>query len=202
MSDSFRYRPGYGPRGRIIDPALVRPRIVDDYTPPRRGKNEPTPIPAGVAARFWLKVDRRGPDECWPWKGSFYGSGYGRLIVAGISLAAHRVSYRIAGGVDPGDMYVCHSCDNPRCCNPAHLFASDHAGNMADRAQKGRTYWGSRSGADNPAAKLTPEAVAAVRRAILEGIKLDQIARDFGVSISAISLIKRGKTWKPDEDKP
>ena len=87
---------------------------------------------------FWESVDQSGgPDACWPWKRK-RTAGYGRIIRRGITVSAHRVAYELVNGRISPDLFVCHRCDNPPCCNPAHLFAGSHDANMADRHQKGR----------------------------------------------------------------
>lgn len=70
--------------------------------------------------RFWAKVDRRGPDECWPWVGK-RNEAYGRFMVDGQFRPAHRVSYELLRGPIPAGLQIDHLCRNPRCVNPAHL---------------------------------------------------------------------------------
>lgn len=83
--------------------------------------------------RFWSKVDRRGPEECWPWKYGKDASGYGMIRVDGRTLKAHRfVAGNPVGGV------VRHTCDNPPCCNPAHLLIGTQQENVRDRDVRGR----------------------------------------------------------------
>lgn len=91
-----------------------------------------------LAERFWPKVERREPDECWPWKASVTGRGYGRFALSGKARHAHRVSYEIANGQAPGDLFVLHRCDNPPCVNPAHLFLGTNTDNVRDAVAKGR----------------------------------------------------------------
>lgn len=89
--------------------------------------------------RFWSKVDSRGDNECWPWTGCKTAFGYGRMSAAGrVSLKAHRVSYALSVRASPGRWMVCHSCDNPECCNPDHLFLGTHKDNTMDAMVKGR----------------------------------------------------------------
>lgn len=146
---------------------------------------------AGAAKRFWAKVDRRGPDECWPWTGTTLATGYGRLKVAGHQVPATRLALHYAGRPIATNEYACHTCDNRPCTNPAHLFPGTHAENMADMFAKGRApdFRGQR----NPNAKLTPEQVREIRRRT--GNK-SQIAREFGVSATAIHNIQTGQKWR------
>ena len=100
-------------------------------------------LPAEYRQRFLERIQVGGQDECWPWRGKSSSHGYGALTVrlAGrkITLRAHRVAYSIASGADiPPGFMVCHTCDNPPCCNPHHLFVGRSADNVADMVTKGR----------------------------------------------------------------
>jgi hypothetical protein len=98
------------------------------------------PMSASEQERFWSKVDRRGPDECWPWTGCIVRNGYGQFAREnrGPLVKPNRVAWALANGRDLGDLYACHTCDNRSCCNPAHIFAGTHSDNMRDCFQKGR----------------------------------------------------------------
>lgn len=90
-------------------------------------------------ARFWSKVDRRGPDECWPWRGRVNPDGYGLFDLGKTATTAHRVAWELSNGEPiPKDLLGCHTCDNPPCVNPAHLFIGTIADNNRDRTTKGR----------------------------------------------------------------
>ena len=90
-----------------------------------------------MAKQFWARVDTSGgPDACWPWQGARLPRGYGKMTGAGY---AHRIAWELENGPVPAGMYVCHHCDNPPCCNPAHLFTGDAAANNADMDAKGRS---------------------------------------------------------------
>jgi hypothetical protein len=107
------------------------------------------------AERFWSHVDRRGPDDCWPWTAQISPDGYGRVQVGKTSASAHSVAYVLENGELETGKCVCHSCDVRRavgdqtyraCCNPAHLWVGTRSDNNADRKAKGRCARGQRSG--------------------------------------------------------
>lgn len=128
------------------------------------------------------------PDgECWVWTGSTLG-GYGRIRVNGVTLAAHRFSYELHIGPIPDGLEVCHSCDNPQCASPAHLFIGTHLENMRDSVAKKRQVRGEKCGS----AKLTDDDVRKIR---VDNRTLRKIASDFGVSDSTVFQVKAGKYW-------
>ncbi len=101
-----------------------------------------TPLPQpSIPERFWPKVDRRSPDECWPWLGTHADRGYGRF---GLSDPRRNVpAHRLAGELYYGEtmspeLNALHSCDNPPCCNPHHIRPGTQAENMADAIARGR----------------------------------------------------------------
>lgn len=99
-----------------------------------KGKAQPS-----LEDRFWKKVEKKSPDECWEFKGAKYEHGYGCLSVGGRkNKGAHRISYVIHFGEIPNDLHVLHKCDNPPCVNPNHLFLGTHKQNMEDKSRKGR----------------------------------------------------------------
>lgn len=147
----------------------------------------------------WKKVDRRGDDECWPWIGKTKSdNGYGRLDVNGMEgVYAHRVAYLSA---NPGsielrfiDECVLHHCDNPKCCNPKHLFLGTHQDNMDDKARKGRV--GSHKGVAAHRAKLTSEEVFFIRLQKKAGATINALALLYSVSRATISGLLYGRYY-------
>jgi hypothetical protein len=90
--------------------------------------------------RLWSKVDTSGgPDACWPWTGSRHTSGHGEIWRKPVHIAAHRAVLEIKLGrpILPG-LLACHTCDNPPCCNPGHLYEGTSVDNNRDTFRRGR----------------------------------------------------------------
>ena len=88
--------------------------------------------------RFWALVEQHGPSECWPWLGHRNSSGHGRFRFAGKVQYAHRIALLVDGQELGTDDLACHSCDNPPCVNPAHLYRGTHKTNADDCTDRGR----------------------------------------------------------------
>jgi hypothetical protein len=141
------------------------------------------------AGEFWARVDRSQPDGCWPWLGML-GKGYGVVRWKTRAMKAHRVALALTDGDWSNELDVCHTCDNPACCNPAHLWRGTAAQNIQDSIEKGRF-----RPQDRPqsGAKLTEPDVIFIRASPETGVTL---AKHFGVRRQAISKIRTGTTWK------
>lgn len=91
--------------------------------------------------RFWSKVNIGNPNECWEWGSSRNKKGYGQFTLydrKSFNVKAHRMAWEVTNGKIPDGLFVCHHCDNPPCCNPAHLFVGTNSDNMKDASSKGR----------------------------------------------------------------
>jgi len=141
--------------------------------------------------RYWEKVEQRGPDECWEWRGARTNNGYGRFLHIRVIQASHAAWLVEHGFLPPDGMEVCHTCDNPGCVNPRHLFLGTRNDNMADMAQKGRGAVGERV----HGAKLTAAEVRAMKRLISMGVRQSKLATAFGVSRATVSFIASGDRW-------
>jgi len=147
-----------------------------------------------IRARFWAKVDRRGPDECWEWTGARYPAGYGRAVRDGRVVVAHRRAYEYAVGPIPDGMDLLHSCDNPPCVNPAHLRPGTDADNARDKVERGRA--ARMCGEESPAAKLTWGTVASIKDLRSRGVSYRRLGAMFGVTPRTVRLAATGQTWK------
>jgi len=162
--------------------------------------------------RFYAKIDTTG--TCWEWHGSMAPNGYGQFYrEKGKSRQAHRIAWEYENGEIPQGLYVCHKCDNRKCCRPDHLFLGTHSDNMRDMVSKNRhnTVPGcfamlkvrNCSGSRNPQAKLSEEdaeLIKSIPKVYGRGAK---VARHFGVHEEIVSGIWRGKRWKhikPSQD--
>lgn len=145
--------------------------------------------------RFWVFVERRGPDECWPWMGGTDDKGYGRFWLDGASRKAHRLAWELTNGRILTDDDVLHDCDNRPCCNPAHLHPGTHADNMAEMYARGRRDHRKISGELNGSAHLTGVQVDEVRIRLAAGESQRSLGRAFGVDKRTIARIRRGETW-------
>lgn len=139
---------------------------------------------------FWCHVDRRGDDECWPWTGNLKAGGYGRLYWDGSRLGAHVWSFILEYGEVPDGCEVCHSCDNPPCVNPRHLWAGTHGDNIRDCVAKTRD--NKAHGESHGLAILTEDDVRQIRTMERPYAELGRL---YGTTPENISSICRRKTW-------
>jgi len=151
----------------------------------------PKPIKLTEAdiARFWSKVDKRGPDDCWEWTGRVNPKKYGLFDCAGSYFLTHRVAYVVTNG--DTKLRVLHDCNNPPCCNPAHLYAGTDKDNIRQCINDGRR--ADLCGEEHGRAKLTESDVRAIRA---DGRSQRVIAKEYGISQAEVSHICRGRTWK------
>lgn len=139
-------------------------------------------------SRFYRKVRRRAEDQCWFWTGSKHRFGYGFIGVRGKVVTAHRVAWTLANGPIPEGLHILHSCDNPDCCNPAHLRAGTNADNVSDMVARKRQTRGSK----HPMAKLTGPMARAI---VKDARPFKVIANEYGITAETVSAVKCGEVW-------
>lgn len=140
----------------------------------------------GTLKEHWFRyVDETPENACWLWMGPKDKDGYGKMCHEGKHLRAHRVSYELHIGKIESGKLVCHSCDNPTCVNPAHLFVGTNSENMIDMVCKER----------GGAQKLSPSDVMAIRTLLAEGYGAEDVAVKFNVHVYTIRRIRNGRRW-------
>lgn len=144
----------------------------------------------GYLERFLSFIEKSG--DCWIWTGGKV-RGYGRFTMRpGKTVRAHRFIDTLINGPIPEGIVICHTCDNPSCVNPSHLFRGTRAENHRDMVAKQRQTYGVR----NVHARLTDDDVISIRSRRAAGETLEQIARDFDTHPSNISRIVNRHTWR------
>jgi len=143
--------------------------------------------------RFKLKIEVQ-KDGCWKWLGYKNKSGYGSFYALGETLA-HRFSYRFYVGDIPKGLMVCHTCDNPSCVNPKHLWVGTSSDNQQDCVNKGRARRNSPVGSKNGLSKLTEANIIRIRGLKEKGWSQKKIAEEYAIHQTNIHYILSGKTW-------
>lgn len=144
---------------------------------------EHRPIPeitASVILRLWQGIVLESQRECWPWKRYKDRGGYGMIQIDGEPWRVSRVLWKHWYGFDPGELEVCHNCNNPPCCNPNHLFCGSHSDNMQHAWDCGRRV--------NLPTKLSNELIAEIRNSKESGTAL---AIKYGVCSQHVNLLRR-----------
>lgn len=144
--------------------------------------------------RFQSKISKGDVGVCWNWKPKPDTNGYGAFTLSGQKVGAHRVAYEIAHGEIPKGLQVLHQCDNPICCNPAHLFLGTIAVNNRDKADKGRSHHP--NGEKNGNHRFTNSDIDNIRSQYSLGFKTQkELAIQFKTDQGTISAIVNRKKW-------
>lgn len=138
-----------------------------------------------LKCRFWSKVIKRGPDECWDWTASKIPKGYGMFKYKGHLVKAHRFVWFLTYGSIPGNLHVLHKCDNESCCNPSHIFLGTQTDNSIDMVRKFRQ-WNQ---------KLTQQQVKTIKIELAKGIIHRLLAKKYKVARQTIGKINTGECW-------
>jgi len=145
-------------------------------------------------AKFWDRVKRSDSNACWPWTGCVMPFGYGRYIPIKRDRriqTAHKFAIISSGVLVPNGMCVLHTCDNPPCCNPNHLYVGTYKQNAMDKVARGRQ---SRArGELCGMAKLSEDDVHFIRLSTERNARL---ASMFSVASGTISKIRKRQRWQ------
>lgn len=194
-----RWDDGAGPRVEVTVIGPRNPRVCRGVAPAERD------FPIGATMNTKPLLDRflekvRKTETCWWWEASKDSCGYGRIGYNGKSHKASRIAFILFRGPIPDGQCVCHTCDNPACVNPEHLFLGSRKDNSQDMARKGRSPSQRNpeivQGENHPLAKVTKNDVLEIRRLCQNGHNQDKVAAMFGLKQSQVSNIHRRKTWK------
>lgn len=146
---------------------------------------------AVTVSRFWRMVDTSDPDGCWPWLGDS-DDGYGVFFYQGRMRRAAELALSFTTGEKRlPELDTCHACDNPPCCNPAHLRFGTRQSNVDEMCERGRALTGERS----PLAKLTDATVLEMRLRRAAGARQKDLAAQYGISSAYVSDIVNGLAW-------
>lgn len=136
-------------------------------------------------------IDKSG--DCWLWTDSVNKWGYGVIHKSGTTIFPHRMMWEKANGRSAKGFVVMHKCDNPRCCNPAHLSLGTHHDNQMDKVAKNRQAKGERNGSSI----LKEEQVIEARNLYASGkFRYIDLAEKYNVSRDTIQKAIRHIYWK------
>jgi hypothetical protein len=146
--------------------------------------------------RFRSKFNEGNPNECWEWKAGCDKDGYGEFwLKHNKKVSAHRYIWELTFGEIPKGLCVLHHCDNPKCCNPGHLFLGTLKDNMDDKVNKNRQ--AHNRGEHAGGVKLTNKKVLEIRKLdSTNNYTQQQLADKFDVSVAQISRIINNKSWE------
>ncbi len=146
-----------------------------------------------------LYVTKGGPDECWEWRGVRNQAGYGVAYCAGLKIPAHRVAYMLAKGEIPEGLIIMHKCDNPPCCNPAHVFLGTSRENNEDTINKGRVDVVGRAGAWTRSKRMSDQLTTG-QAAALAGVSAQTITN--WCEAGRVHAVRVGRGPRRIEKKP
>jgi hypothetical protein len=147
---------------------------------------------ATTAESLFARCDRSaGEHACWLWKGRV-SRRYGVISLNDRPTRAHRAAWILTRGAIPAGMFVCHRCDEPLCCNPAHLWLGSPKDNVRDCVSKRRHAHGEAAAT----AKMSEAQAREVLRRMATPEPRQAIARAHGVTVHALYRITGGYSWK------
>jgi hypothetical protein len=143
---------------------------------------------------FQSHVDKSNLVGCWNWTASVDRYGYGKVKIAGVVYISHRIAFEISFGDFDKSMHVLHSCDNPKCCNPAHLHLGTHSQNMKEMNSRGRNSYG--KGITRKRNKINKQVANQIRIDFKTGVSKHFLAKKYSLSCIHIRSIINMQCWK------
>lgn len=150
----------------------------------------------GMPCAVWPRIEKHGADECWPWQGAKNDRGYGQFRMNGVLFYAHREVAKLSGAIYQDGDDTLHSCDNPPCCNPAHLSPGTTQQNLSDMHARGR--WSiphPHVGEAHVRAKIKEADALAIRRRNQSGESQRSLAKEYGICQAQVWRICSGASW-------
>ena len=167
---------------------------------PNKNTRPVLPMTQDRIDKFWSYIDKKESDQCWVWTGAKSTAGYGVFLAkpGRVYISSHRIAFALSRNQEPKNC-ICHTCDNPPCCNPDHLFDGSDQDNSFDMWRKGR--------ANNYQQKLTPAKVLEIRqlyplpqdgkhRPLRQSPSYSETAKKYGVKLLTIYNVANFKTWR------
>ena len=149
-----------------------------------------------IKKRLYAKIKRGQPDECWEWQGYVHPSGYGNLRIDNYAVARpHRLIAALELGLDYENKksFVCHKCDNTRCCNPNHLVVANGLYNAQDREKKKRGR--QPKGTAQASTKLVERDIQTIFDLHNKGMTTQGIGKKYGVSVALVCYVLKRQNW-------
>ncbi len=155
-----------------------------------KGKNK------NIKEDVWKRINIKGEDDCWEWKGYVLSNGYGQIRIDYRRYRTHRLVYELTYGPIPEGLLVCHKCNNRKCCNPKHLYVGTQKDNLKQMIEDGRKPIGENSSK----AKLNWKQINEIRKKYIPYIYTQKrLGKEYSISESECFLIINNKVWKNKE---
>lgn len=160
--------------------------------------SKPLILECSIKCRLLNRIEKI--NECWEWQGMLNNHGYGVIVTENKRKYAHRESYKEFIGEIPNSKCVCHTCDNPKCINPKHLWIGTREDNNKDTVKKGRHNYGinlipAMKGEKSPNSKLKNEDIFDIRQMLEKNIKRKEIEKKYKISRGHLSMIANRQIW-------
>lgn len=174
------------------DPTTVRKYIREEGVDTSKHYTQTRGM--SLKQRLYYNSDVGGPDECWEWQRKRHTkTDHGQIKVNGSWTGAHRVSWEAHNSQGAGDKHVLHTCANPSCINPTHLYLGTHQENMDDMVQdngQARAHYHGRTVFDS-----TRDVIKSRRLYYRKNITMEELSDKFDVSKTAMHQAVSGRNW-------